>query len=118
MAEARTGRRFPLALPITIRARKSERGAKGITTNVSAAGVFLQSATNLEVGSTIEFDIALPANITGTKVPVEIHCKGRVVRTERNGGHAGKGRNAAPRRKESGIACVIDNYKFVRKKGQ
>jgi hypothetical protein len=109
VAEARrTGKRFPLALPITIRNRKAARGEATTTHNVSAAGVYLKANSKLEIGSTVEFDITLPGQIVGTNKDVEIHCKGRVVRLE-----APKPRARAPK---AGIACVIDHYKFVRKK--
>jgi len=105
LTEARTGKRFPLALPITIRPKKMSRTAAGTTANVSAAGVYIQSSANLEVGSLIEFDITLPPEIVGTRLPVEIVCKGRVVRME----------STSKGKKKNGIACVIDHYKFVRK---
>lgn len=102
----RTGKRFPLELPITIHA-KGSREASGRTANVSAAGVYIQSATDIKVGSPIEFDITLPGKVVGTNHDVEIHCKGRVIRSEESKRHkAGK----------HGVAAVIDQYKFVRKK--
>ena len=108
MSEARrTGKRFPLVLPITIRNRKAAKGEATTTHNVSAAGVYLKANSKLEIGSTVEFDITLPGQIVGTKADVEIHCKGRVVRLEST-----KPRGKTPK---AGIACVIDHYKFVRK---
>lgn len=107
MTDSRTGKRFPLALPITIRPKKTGKGASGTTANVSAAGVFIQASANLEIGAMIEFDITLPGKIVGTRENVEISCKGRVVRME-----AGKGKKKG----KSGIGCVIDHYKFIRGK--
>lgn len=98
----RTGKRFPLELPITIH-KKGSRAAAGKTANVSAAGVYIQSASEIAVGSPIEFDITLPGKVVGTDHDVEIHCKGRVVRSE-------------DAKKKHGVAAVIDQYKFVRKK--
>jgi hypothetical protein len=107
LADARTGKRFPLNLPIHIKKGKAAKGAKATTQNVSAAGIFIEADESLEIGSTIEFDIVLPAKIVGADRDVEISCKGRVVRRDGKGPKAkGKG----------GIGCVIDTYKFVRKK--
>ena len=105
MADARTGKRFPLNLPIHIRKGKTAKGAKATTSNVSAAGIYIEGDESIEIGSIIDFDIVLPAKIVGADRDVEVSCKGRVVRRD---GKAKKGKG--------GIACVIDTYKFVRKK--
>lgn len=102
MSDARTGRRFPLNLPITIREGESADQTSGTTQNVSAAGVYIHADAELEVGSHIEFEITLPSEIIGGNHNVRIRCQGRVVRREDN-----KDANG-------GVACVIDNYKFVR----
>ncbi len=114
MSEARTGKRFPLQLPITIADQKSSHKHKGLTANLSAAGVYIRADAPFEVGSTVEFDITLPTEVTGTTRPVEIRCRGRVVRSDGKLGDSGKkakGKAAAA----GGVACVIDHYKFVRK---
>jgi PilZ domain len=105
MSEARTGKRFPLELPIRIRRKGGDEGAT--TADLSSAGVYIMADTNLAVGSPIEFDITLPANVLGTPADVEVHCTGRVVRKE--SGSTGK------KKKKSGVACVIDQYQFIRK---
>jgi len=112
VTEARTGKRFPLRLPITVRKPKSSRKHKGATTDVSAGGAYFSAAADFEVGSTIEFNITLPHQALGTRKDVELHCSGRVVRAEAV--------QAAPKkrkkqRKWKGLACVIDQYRFVRK---
>jgi PilZ domain len=96
--EARTGKRFPLELPIKIQG--VEQGST--TGNMSAAGVYIRGNPALEVGSNVEFEIALPPELTGGKEHVVVQCKGRVVRKDAAGeqGH--------------GVACVIDSYAFVR----
>jgi|SRR5579872_1161048 len=109
--EARTGKRFPLELPIRIRQKEGSTTDQGTTTNMSSAGVFIQADTDLAVGSPIEFDITLPADVLGTPNDVEVHCTGRVVRSEGEKGPKGK-------KKKSGVACVIDEYTFIRKKGK
>jgi hypothetical protein len=101
--EARTGKRFPLELPIKI--HKGETGdAKGVTGNLSAAGVYIRADASMEVGSPVEFEITLPPEMTGGQENVTIQCKGRVVRADETG-EGGEGR---------GVACVIDSYEFVR----
>src|SRR5436305_14604578 len=98
VSEARTGKRFPLELPIKIQG--VEQG--NVTGNMSAAGVYIRGNPALEIGSNVEFEIALPPELTGGNESVVVQCKGRVVRKD-----AGTG-------DEHGVACVIDSYDFVR----
>ena len=104
MSDSRTGKRFPLQLPITIQSPSAGKH-KGTTANVSAAGVYLEATTELNIGSAVRFDIRLPKDVLGTKTDVTIRCTGRVVRKEESK-ETGK----------SGLACVIDEYKFKRGK--
>lgn len=105
--EARTGKRFPLELPIKIHGKKGT--GNGTTADMSAAGVYIMADVDLAVGSAIEFDITLPANVLGTPGDVEVRCSGRVIRKETGAGAS------SSRRKKNGVACVIDQYKFIRK---
>jgi hypothetical protein len=105
VAEARTGKRFPLELPIKIHEENASGGAKGLTGNLSAAGVYIRADAALEIGSPVEFEITLPPDVTGGQENVTIQCKGRVVRSDPTG--------TSPDGK--GVACVIDSYEFVRK---
>jgi hypothetical protein len=100
--ESRTGKRFPLELPIKI--HKGGTDAKGVTGNLSAAGVYIRADAAMEIGSPVEFEITLPPEMTGGQENVTIQCKGRVVRADESG-QSGEGR---------GVACVIDSYEFVR----
>ena len=104
MSEARTGKRFPLELPIKIHKENASGDSKGLTGNLSAAGVYIRADASLEIGSPVEFEITLPPDVTGGKENVVIQCKGRVVRTDPSG-TSEEGR---------GGACVIDSYEFVR----
>ncbi len=104
MSDARTGKRFPLELPITIHTAETNQDVKGFTSNLSAAGVYVRAEGSMEVGANIEFQIALPAEVTGGGNPVVLQCKGRVVRSDGptdSDGH-------------QGVACVIDSYEMVR----
>jgi len=112
--EARTGKRFPLELPIKIHGKGGEDSAT--TGNMSAAGVYIMADLDLAIGSNIEFDITLPAKVLGTPGDVEVHCTGRVVRKDATAAAAGANSNSTKKKKsKSGVACVIDQYKFIRK---
>jgi len=104
VSDARTGKRFPLELPIKIHKADTAGEASGVTGNLSAAGVYIRADASLEMGSPVEFEITLPPEVTGGKENVVIQCRGRVVRTDETGGSAGA----------RGVACVIDSYEFVR----
>ena len=113
MSDARTGKRFALKLPITIYEGQSSRKHAGTTSNVSAAGVYVWADKAFKVGTRIRFEITLPGQIIGSKRNVEIECRGRVVRADKGKPPARK--RSASQRKESGVACVIDQYRFIRK---
>lgn len=112
VSESRTGKRFPLELPIRIKQENKPAARKGLTANVSAAGVYIKGHGDFQIGSRVQFEITLPGGIIGTKDDVRIECHGRVVRLQKEGGAKAKGKARAS---ESGMACVIDRYKFVRK---
>jgi PilZ domain len=107
VSEGRTGKRFPLELPIRIHKENAAGEASGVTGNLSAAGVYIRADAALDVGSPVEFEITLPPEVTGGKENVVIQCRGRVVRTDEP---ARAGDSAEAR----GVACVIDSYEFVR----
>jgi PilZ domain len=107
VSDARTGKRFPLELPIKIHKQDTGGESSGVTGNLSAAGVYIRADAALDVGSPVEFEIALPPEMTGAKENVVIQCRGRVVRTDEP---ATGGKSADAR----GVACVIDSYEFVR----
>lgn len=106
MSEQRTGKRFPLELPIKI--HKADEGGEhvGVTGDLSAAGVYIRADAALEVGTNVEFDITLPPEVTGTKENVVVQCRGRVVRKDEPSGSGSA--------ESHGVACVIDSYDFVR----
>jgi hypothetical protein len=99
VSEARTGKRFPLELPIKIHGQNQG----SVTGNLSAAGVYIRGNPALEIGSNVEFEIALPPELTGAAENVIVECQGRVVRKDTSAGGEGPG-----------VACVIDSYDFVR----
>ncbi len=111
--DVRTGKRFPLQLPITISEEQSPRKHMGTTANVSAAGVYVRAEKPLKVGSRITFDIMLPGQVLGTRRDVKIRCAGHVVRAE-SSRRVPRTKSAAAREKLRGMACVIDQYRFIR----
>jgi PilZ domain len=114
--EARTGKRFDLELPIKIHSKVGDDSAT--TGNMSAAGVYFMADLDLAIGSNIEFDITLPAKVLGTPADVEVHCTGRVVRKDASAAAAaGANSKSSSKKKKSknGVACVIDQYEFIRK---
>ena len=102
MSEARTGKRFPLELPIKIHKADEAGQASGVTGNLSAAGVYIRADAALKVGSNVEFEIVLPPEVTGAKENVTVQCKGRVVRVEDGGPDA-----------KVTVAAVIEDYEFL-----
>jgi hypothetical protein len=105
VSDARTGKRFPLELPIKIHRAEENADHSGVTGNLSAAGVYIRADASLEVGSNVEFEIALPPEMTGADEDVVIQCRGRVVRTDEPASKSTEAR---------GVACVIDSYDFIR----
>ena len=101
MRDARTSKRFPLELPVEVKEATAERSQEAVTSNMSAAGVYIRTQQHLEVGAPVEFDITLPAEAISAANDVKVHCSGHVVRVDHHGG-------------DTGVACVIDNYEFVR----
>ena len=118
MGDARTGKRFPVELPIRIHIDDTEQEQAGTTANVSSSGVYIKadaptdrkktskkSKAAWKPGAMVEFEMTLPAKVIGARKDVQVQCRGRVVRVEKLKG--GQSRD--------GVACVIDKYEFVRK---
>lgn len=101
MEELRSSVRFPIKLPVAVQGDgvKAQRVAE--TQDISAGGVLFQMESDMAVGSTISFSIAMPSSILGTPTDVLVNCVGRVIRcSEENGKRA--------------VAAVIDEYRFER----
>jgi hypothetical protein len=101
VTDIRTGRRFPVQLPLKVLG--DSKIPTGVTENISAAGVYLWVDGSMEVGSSIEFEITIPGESIGADHDVRLHCDGRVVRCDTE---------VEPGR--TGVACVIERYEFVR----
>ena len=102
--EARTGKRFPLELPIKI--HQGQTVGNAVTGNLSAAGVYIRADSSMEIGSPVEFEITLPPEMTGGQENVTIQCKGRVVRADETG-EGGEGRGVPRRGTGAALARCI-----------
>lgn len=103
VSEKRRARRFPMMLPAVVKIEEaSEKPASVRTRDISSSGVFFHFSSELDVGTTLEFMLTLPDEITRGN-PVRIKCMGKVVRVERarEAGHVG-------------VAATIERYEFLR----
>jgi len=97
--ELRNAVRFPLHLPVTLKTSTEEHRAQ--TIDISAGGILFRTETDVEVGSAVEFTVAMPGDVLGSDRDVLVRCQGRVVRcSEESTGRS--------------VAVVIDEYKFER----
>jgi hypothetical protein len=101
MPDNRKKKRFPLELPVRVRAEQSDE-ENCVTGNISSGGVYLRTNKALKIGTEVEFDLTLPAEAISGPSDVRIHCRGKVVRVER--------KNEG----EIGVACEIEAHHFVR----
>ena len=98
--EKRTIRRFSLNLPIIVRgAGGGSPEVRSVTRDVSSQGAFFYLESEASEGSTIEFLMTIPTEVTLAE-PIHVLCKGKVVRVEQS--------VARP-----GIAVAIEKYDFV-----
>jgi hypothetical protein len=111
LSEHRTGRRFPVNLPIEFELGDSARKHKGAARDMSAAGAYITAAAPFQVGSKVKFQIRVPGDLVGAKQDVDIECQGHVVRVDKaEPAKSQKANGEAP----DGVACVIDTYEIVR----
>lgn len=98
----RATRRFALKLPVSVSYTQNGTQEKTAhTRDVSARGICFYVDTAIAAGSSIEFTLTLPPEITLTE-SIRVHCKGKVVRVDEGGPD---GRVA--------VAAVIDEYEFL-----
>ncbi len=103
--DKRRAQRFPMALPVKLKVEELD-GAEFEaiqTRDVSSGGIYFEYESHLEVGTSLEFVLTLPGEITKGS-SVRIRCMGKVVRvdkTSEQGDHVG-------------IAATIERYEFVR----
>jgi len=98
--EKRDIKRFSLNLPIVVRRLGGDLGElRGVTRDVSSRGAFVYLQSDASEGTTIEFLMTLPTEITLAE-PIHVLCSGKVVRVEQS--------SARP-----GLAVAIESYDFV-----
>jgi hypothetical protein len=99
--ERRAARRFSMALPMKVRFSAGEGviEKQGETRDVSFRGLYFVIEAGLETGSSIEFVLTLPQQIT-LAGDVLIRCYARVLRVE-------------PRDGRRGVAARIERYEFL-----
>ena len=98
--DVQSAARFPIKLPVAVRSQTGARSTE--TENISANGVMFQVASDMPVGSMVDFTISLPADVVGSSADVQLDCRGRVVRSFEDGGRRG-------------VGVVIDEYHFERR---
>jgi len=104
VTDARTGRRFPVKLPVRVGDSPVSAEHVGTTANISSSGAYFWLDSPVSVGSIIECEMTVPGKSIGAKKDVKIRCLARVIRAD------------TPKKGQTGVACVIDAYEFVRPK--
>ena len=94
--ELRGSVRFPISLPIHVITDRNER-LLATTQNISSGGVLFDVDESITVGSRVELQIDMPAQVLGTPTDVAVQGIGRVVRCMHKGG-------------QNEVAVVIDDY--------
>ncbi len=84
---------------MALRAGGSRPEVATATRDVSARGVYFLLDAGLEEGSSFEFTLTLPAEITLTE-SVQVRCRARVVRVQVDANKVG-------------VAALIEQYDFV-----
>ena len=99
--ERRAARRFSMMLPLKVRfsAENGITEKSGETRDVSFRGLYFLIEANLESGSSIEFVLTLPQQIT-LAGDVHIRCYARVLRVDTQNGR-------------NGVAAQIERYEFL-----
>jgi hypothetical protein len=99
--ERRAARRFSMNLPVRVRfsAGESISEKQGETRDVSFRGLYFTTEAGVEAGSSIEFVLTLPQQIT-LAGDVNIRCYARVLRVD-------------PIDSGRGVAARIERYEFL-----
>jgi PilZ domain len=99
--ERRAARRFSMLLPLKVRfsAGTNVSEKQGETRDVSFRGLYFLIEAGVESGSSIEFVLTLPQQIT-LAGDVHIRCYARVLRVEQQNGRRG-------------VAARIERYEFL-----
>lgn len=91
--------RFEMNLPLELE-REEARPVMAVTRDVSAGGVYFYLDSDIPSGSTVEFVVTFPPEITLVK-SLRVRCTGKVIRIDR------------PIPQGVGIAAEIQRYEFL-----
>lgn len=81
--ERRSGKRLPVRVPVSIKARRESSDATGFTRDLNTNGIFLYTDSRISEGSELEMVLILPPEVThGEKQWV--CCRASVLRVEDN----------------------------------
>lgn len=103
-ADKRRAQRFPMSLPVSVKLEDGGGETAVKTKDISSSGVYLEFSTPMDIGSSLEFILTLPAEITKGQA-VKVKCRGKVIRVDRS-----QDSNEAA----IGVAATIERYEFVR----
>ncbi len=101
IVERRAARRFTMMLPLKVRMKAGDgvTEQQGETRDVSFRGLYFLIEAGVESGSSIEFVLTLPQQIT-LAGDVHIRCYAHVLRVEPHNGRCG-------------VAARIERYEFL-----
>lgn len=99
--EKRATRRVDIELPMTLHLPSTDLQTTAATRNISARGVLFLANSRFSEGSSIQFSLKLPPEITKVE-EILTRCTGRVVRvaTESLSG-------------KYAVAAIIERYEFL-----
>jgi hypothetical protein len=98
--QSRAGSRIPVELPAEVRWKSRSgnfRQVEGMTGNISASGLFLSVPVRPHLKTQVTIRVSLPVEVT--QIPVELLCRGRVVRWSRP-------------KELPGLGAIIDDYEL------
>lgn len=101
MTERRVARRYELSLPVVVRDGDKLNGQ---TRDISTRGVYFLMDEDLAAGTTLDFTLTLPQEITGGTA-VLVRAQGRVIRVDKK---------ESENKSRVGVAAVIEKYEIVR----
>jgi hypothetical protein len=101
ISEKRSIPRFALELPISLNVWEgTNRPMSGQTRDISSQGVCFLLDGDAEIGSTIDFVLTLPSEVTMSE-PIRVRCRATVLRTQND------------LRGKKMVAAKIHRYEFI-----
>jgi len=93
-----------MTLPVSLRADDPVATEAPVKTrDISSSGVYLEFESPIDIGSSLEFVLTLPAEITKGQA-VRVKCRGKVIRVDRT----------SVEDQHVGVAATIERYEFLR----